>query len=122
MPLQEVHGCELFRVIDCNAIPQLFWLRNAQGALTARGKELYTQPELTVEVPAWQIGMGKLVQFKLETTWVYTETLSEPQIGEIFRRHDDGTNTATNLGLIAVKSALLDMIRAAKIFWLKSRT
>ena len=97
-------------------------LRGSQGQLTARGKELYTQPELTVAVPAWQIGMGKLGEFRLETTWVYTES-EYPQIGEVFRRHDDGTNTATNLGLTAVKSALLDMIRAAKkTFWLKSLT
>ena len=88
-------------------------LRNAQGDLTARGKELYTQPEITVQVPATQVGTGKLGRFELETFWTYTEA-EYPEIGEVFRRHDDGTNTAANLGLIAVKSYMLDQIRAAK--------
>ena len=44
-------------------------LRSAQGELTARGKELYTQPEITVEVPATQIGTGRLGRFELETYW-----------------------------------------------------
>ena len=35
-------------------------LRNAQGELTARGKQVYTQPEITVEVPVIQVGTGKL--------------------------------------------------------------
>ena len=81
--------------------------------MTARGKQLYTQPEITVEVPATQIGTGRLGRFELETHWTYTES-EYPEIGEIFRRHDDGSNVASNIGLIAVKSALLDQIRKAK--------
>ena len=88
-------------------------LRTAQGDLTARGKELYTQPEITVEVPATQIGTGRLGKFELETYWTYTES-EYPEIGEIFRRHDDRSNTPANMGLIAVKSSMLDQIRKAK--------
>ena len=85
-------------------------LRNAQGDLTARGKQVYTQAEITVEVPAIQVGTGKLGKFELETTRVYTEA-EYPEIGDMFRRHDDGTNTAANRGFIAVKSMMLDMIK-----------
>ena len=87
-------------------------LRNAQGDLTARGKQLYTQPEITVQVPATQVGTGKLGRFELETHWTYSEA-EYPEIGEVFRQHDDATNTAANMGLIAVKSYMLDKIRAA---------
>ena len=73
-------------------------LRNAQGELTERGKQVYTQAEITVEVPAIQVGAGKLGKFELETTRVYTEA-EYPEIGDMFRRHDDGTNTAANMGL-----------------------
>ena len=34
-------------------------LRNPDGGLTARGREMYTQPEITVEVPAIQMGTNK---------------------------------------------------------------
>ena len=88
-------------------------MRNAQGELTARGKQVYTQPEITVQVPATQVGNGKLGRFELETFWTYTEAEYQ-DIGEVFRRHDDGGNTAANMGLIAVKSYMLDQICAAK--------
>ena len=34
-------------------------LRKADGSLTARGKQMYTNPEITVEVPAIQMGTNK---------------------------------------------------------------
>ena len=78
-------------------------LRTAQGELTARGKQFYTAPQLTVEVPAFQIGTGRLGEFSVETTRVYTEA-EYPEMGDVFRQHDDGTNTATNPGFIEVKA------------------
>ena len=39
-------------------------LRTPSGELTARGKEYYTDPEITVEVPAFQNGLGRLGAFR----------------------------------------------------------
>ena len=85
-------------------------LRNAQGELTVRGRQFYTQPEITVEVPTWQLGTGRLGQFRLQTTRVYTES-EFPEIGQLFRAADDGTHTEANPGLVAVKDGLLQSIR-----------
>ena len=35
-------------------------LRNSDGSHTERGKQIYTNPEITVEVPAIQMGTNKL--------------------------------------------------------------
>ena len=60
-------------------------LRTPQG-LTGRGQQVYTRPEITVEIPAIQEGTNaKGDSFELETTKVYTEN-AFPEIGELFRR------------------------------------
>ena len=60
-------------------------LRTPQG-LTGRGQQVYTRPEITVEVPAIQEGTNaKGDTYELETTKVYTEN-EFPEIGELFRR------------------------------------
>ena len=56
-------------------------LRTPSGELTARGREYYTDPEITVEVPAFQNGLGRLGAFRLRTTRVYTE-FEYPTLGE----------------------------------------
>ena len=49
-------------------------LRKADGSLTERGKEMYTQPEITVEVPAIQMGTNKLNEgYRIPTYKVFTE-------------------------------------------------
>ena len=85
-------------------------LRNARGELTGRGKQFYTQPEITVEVPAFQLGLGGLGHFRLATSRVYTEA-EFPEIGVLFRDEDNGTNLDSNPGLIAVKNGLLKSIQ-----------
>ena len=60
-------------------------LRKADGSLTERGKEMYTQPEITVEVPAIQMGTNKLSeQYRIPTYKVFTEN-EYPEIGEVYR-------------------------------------
>ena len=60
-------------------------LRNADGGLTARGRQMYTEPEITVEVPAIQMGTNKLNErYRIETHKVFTEN-EYPEIGETFR-------------------------------------
>ena len=60
-------------------------LRNPDGGLTARGREMYTQPEITVEVPAIQMGTNKLNErYRIQTYKVFTEN-EFPEIGEVFR-------------------------------------
>ena len=60
-------------------------LRNTDGGLTARGAQMYTQPEITVEVPAIQMGTNKLNErYRIETYKVFTEN-EFPEIGEVFR-------------------------------------
>ena len=60
-------------------------LRNPDGGLTARGREMYTQDEITVEVPAIQMGTNKLNErYRIETYKVFTEN-EFPEIGETFR-------------------------------------
>ena len=80
-------------------------LRTPRGELTARGRELYTQPEITFEVPAWQRGGGNLGEFEPETTRVYTEAES-PEIGAWFRAYDNGRNDLEPPGLLNVKRQL----------------
>ena len=47
-------------------------LRKADGSLTKRGEEMYTQPEITVEVPAIQMGTNNLKErYRIETFKVY---------------------------------------------------
>ena len=49
-------------------------LRSADGDLTARGREMYTEAEITVEVPAIQIGTNKLNErYRIQTYKVFTE-------------------------------------------------
>ena len=61
-------------------------LRNPDGGLTARGREMYQEPEITVEVPAIQMGTNKLNErSRIGTHKVFTEN-EFPEIGEIFRR------------------------------------
>ena len=46
---------------------------------------MYTQPEITVEVPAIQMGTNKLNErYRIETYKVFTEN-EFPEIGEVFR-------------------------------------
>ena len=60
-------------------------LRNPDGGLTARGAQMYQQPEITVEVPAIQMGTNKLNErYRIETYKVFTEN-EFPEIGEVFR-------------------------------------
>ena len=77
-------------------------VRNARGQLTKRGEQLYSNPEITVEVPAWQNGVGRLGEFSLKTTRVYTEN-EHPHIGEWFRAYDNGRNDIENPGFLNVK-------------------
>ena len=61
-------------------------LRKTDGSLTERGKQMYTTPEITVEVPALQVGTNKLnEQYRIPTYKVFTEN-EYPEIGEVFRR------------------------------------
>ncbi len=49
-------------------------LRNADGSLTARGREMYTETEITVDVPAIQTGTNKLSEvYNIPTYKVFTE-------------------------------------------------
>ncbi len=66
-------------------------LWNHRGELTARGRQMYTQPEITVEVPATQVGVGRLGEFELETARVFTAN-EHPDIGAWFRPCDNGRN------------------------------
>ena len=60
-------------------------LRDTRG-LTARGKQVYQAPELTVEVPAIQEGTNASgEQYTLDTVKVYTE-VEFPEMGELFRQ------------------------------------
>ena len=60
-------------------------LRDIRG-LTARGKQVYQAPEITVEVPAIQEGVNaKGDQYQLETVKIYTEA-EFPEMGELFRQ------------------------------------
>ena len=90
------------------AAPQRYVSHAVQQAvtLTARGRQYYTQPEITVEVPAFQLGTGRLGAFRLETYRVYTEA-EFPEIGELFRDDDDGSNNEQNPGLASAKAGLL---------------
>jgi len=86
-------------------------LRTGRGELTARGKTYYTQPELVIEVPARQVGVGRLGEFSINTTRIYSEA-ETPDIGVLFRRDDNGTNTDSNPGFKSVKDALLAQFHA----------
>ena len=58
-------------------------LRNADGSLTERGKQMYTTPEITVEVPAIQMGTNNLNErYRIPTYKVFTEN-EYPEIGEV---------------------------------------
>ena len=60
-------------------------LRNSDGSLTKRGEQVYESPEITVEVPALQVGTNKLnEQYRIPTHKVFTEN-EYPEIGEVFR-------------------------------------
>ena len=60
-------------------------LRNSDGSLTERGKQMYTTPEITVEVPAIQMGTNKLNErYRIPTYKVFTEN-EYTEIGEVFR-------------------------------------
>ena len=49
-------------------------LRNSDGSLTKRGEQMYQNPEITVEVPALQVGTNKLnEQYRIPTYKVFTE-------------------------------------------------
>ena len=60
-------------------------LRNADGSLTQRGRDMYNSEEITVEVPAIQMGTNKLNErYRIETHKVFKES-EYPEIGETFR-------------------------------------
>ena len=60
-------------------------LRRADGSLTQRGTEMYQQEEITVEVPAIQVGTNKLDErYRIPTYKVFTEN-EFPEMGEVFR-------------------------------------
>ena len=65
---------------------QMVRLRKADGSLTERGKQMYTSPEITVEVPAIQMGTNKLDErYRIPTYKVSTQN-EYPEIGEVFQR------------------------------------
>ena len=61
--------------------------RDARGNLTARGKELHTRPEVTIEIPAQQVGRNRSTgeEYRVRTTKVWTEE-DHPEIGDVYRR------------------------------------
>ena len=82
-------------------------LRNSDGSLTERGKQMYTNPEITVEVPALQVGTNKLnEQYRIPTYKVFTEN-EYPEIGEVFR----GTPGSDADRFQAVKQSLTDTLQ-----------
>ena len=59
-------------------------LRKADGSLTRRGREMYSQEEITVDAPAIQIGTNKLDErYRIETYKVFTES-EFPETSESF--------------------------------------
>ena len=82
-------------------------LRNSDGSLTERGKQVYTNPEITVEVPAIQMGTNKLNErYRIPTYKVFTEN-EYPEIGEVFRR----TPGSDANRFQAVKDSLTDTLQ-----------
>ena len=61
-------------------------LRNSDGSLTKRGEQVYETPEITVEVPALQVGTNKLnEQYSIPTYKVFTE-MSTQRLGRCTER------------------------------------
>ena len=82
-------------------------LRNSDGSLTERGKQMYTNPEITVEVPAIQMGTNKLNErYRIPTYKVFTEN-EYPEIGEVFQ----GTSGSDQERFRAVKDYLTDKLQ-----------
>ena len=82
-------------------------LRNSDGSLTKRGEQVYENPEITVEVPAIQMGTNKLNErYRIPTYKVFTEN-EYPEIGEVFQR-----TSGSDAGRFrAVKQLLTDKLQ-----------
>ena len=60
-------------------------LRNSDGSLTERGKQMYTAPEITVEVPGAQVGTNKLNERYCIPTYKVSPRMSTQQSERCFK-------------------------------------